>query len=211
MKRLFAALLAAAVTVSLAAPVSAQVKDWKWDALTLYNSCATCAGGKISPDSTVFRQGGLRSDTTSAFLATTVKLPPNVGLYAALDSTLWFQLVVAPTANASFTAGADSFYVDLQGQLGDGTWVTATPTTGFNVGTAHAGAWFIENSSGNDVAVPVKLVMNGVQSLIGTTFGATAPTWLRMFGYQAFRFIISSDATGEFYVQLGHWYHEGGQ
>ena len=214
MKRLVAALLAAMVMVALAATAHAEagqasVVDWRWEPLTVLNSCATCVGGKITPDSTFFRQAGLRSDTTSNILTTIFKQPPSIGQSATADTALYGILLMTPTAGTTLAEGMDSIYVDMQVSMDGITWLTATPTQLFNVGTTHAGAFYISQTSQNSIGVPIRQVHSLVAGATGDLLTAlattTAPVAKGWFGYPLMRFIVSSDANGEFMFQLGHW------
>jgi hypothetical protein len=152
-------------------------------------------------------------DTTAAFPLNVCEVPENVnigGNTAAIDSLPWFLFNVQPTANASFTAAADSFGVVAQVSMDGVTWVTATATRSFDA-TRAAGqqiATLVENNSSNGAGVLFKF-QSIAPYAAGTAYvqdGATAPSWINLFGWRYIRFLVQScGATGEYRGFVDHW------
>lgn len=205
MKRILAALLAVVCISAIVGSAEAGTGNrWVTEPVMWRTSAANVAG---HVDSSVFSHGSLKADTSAAIAATALWAVPDFDV-SAMDSTVWSILYIKGRTGASTTQGTDSVYVDVQVSVDGTNWVTATPTRAFITGTTHGGLICLEQSGADSYGIPLKIVRASTGlavNILGPAGGATAPSWLQLWGWPYLRFIVNSDCNGQFVGEVGHW------
>lgn len=210
MKRILAALVAAAILIPSAASAEPQ---WRVEALDWAKSLATgAANGIMVPDSGISCGSAARTDTSMAFSMGKIARPDH--RISAVDTVIAFAVYVTPLPSATSIGGtttaptvaADSIYLDTQVSMNGVDWITVTPTNVFFTGGAagtggpnQGGAVVLEISSNNSFYWPY--LANSTASQVANT----APNDYQLFGWPLVRFLVGHENDGCYSIATGFW------
>jgi len=195
-----------ALCVPLAAEAGNKLKFW--DA-QFRNSCLACSGGFAdSADAGAVGSAAQHVDTTAVLDLLAWAIPEITPVITVNDTVSWLRVVFAPS-NTTPTVAADSIYLAIQVSMNGITWIDTTPDDIFNVAglddATFNGKLLQEPATGNMFHATVRHNMGGVTGGFFTPFAlnaTTTPTWMELYGWRYMRFLIQSDVTGRYDLQV---------